>query len=54
MDLCVPSVGELVMMSPVGVERVAHELEVVRRRVEAASALLVQRVDQVRGGGVGG
>ena len=47
MDLRVPSVDELVMMSPVEVERVAHELEIVRRRVEAASALLVQRVDQV-------
>jgi hypothetical protein len=45
MDLRVPSVDELVMMSPVAVERVAHELEIVRRRVEAASALLVQRVD---------
>ncbi|MBI4936147.1 MAG: DUF222 domain-containing protein [Actinobacteria bacterium] len=47
MDLRVPSADELVMLSPVQVERVAHELEITRRRVEAASALMVLRVDQV-------
>lgn len=43
----VPSVNELVMMSSIEVEQTAHVLEITRRRVEAASALLVQRVDQV-------
>jgi hypothetical protein len=47
MDLRVPTADELVVMSPIEVESVAHQLEVVRRRVEAASALMVQRVDQV-------
>ncbi len=44
-----PSVEELVLMSPADVERHAHVLEVVRRQVEAASALMVQRVDDTLG-----
>ncbi len=45
MELRVPSVEELVMMSPAEVERHAHALEVVRRKVEAATALMVQGVE---------
>ena len=40
-----PSVEELVMMSPAEIERHAHALEVLRRQVEAATALMVQRVE---------
>jgi hypothetical protein len=48
MELCVPSVGELASMSPVEVQRRAQEFEVLRRRVEAVSALMVQRVDEAK------
>ncbi len=40
-----PSVNEVAMMSPVELQTRAQELDVLRRQVEAASALLVQRVD---------
>lgn len=45
MELRIPSVEELVTMSPADVERIAHELEVLERQAKAASALLVQRVE---------
>jgi Domain of unknown function (DUF222) len=45
MELHVPEVEELAAMSPAEVERAAHMLEAQRRQVEAATALLVQRVD---------
>jgi len=48
MDLAVPLVEELAMMSPVDLQTRAQELEVLRRRVEAANALLVQRVDDAK------
>lgn len=44
-DLRVPTIEELVMMSPVQVEIGAHELEFQRRRFEAASAMFMLRVD---------
>ncbi len=40
-----PSVNEVAMMSPVELQTRAQELDVLRRQVEAASAVLVQRVD---------
>ena len=49
MELHVPSVEELVVMPPAQVEGHAHVLEVSRRRVVAASALMVQRVDDSAG-----
>jgi 5-methylcytosine-specific restriction endonuclease McrA len=45
MELRVPSVNEVAMMSPVELQTHAQDLDVLRRQVEAASALLVQRVD---------
>ncbi|MFZ4720736.1 MAG: DUF222 domain-containing protein [Ilumatobacteraceae bacterium] len=44
-EVRVPSVDELVMMSPVQVDVAAHELEFHRRRFEAASAMFMLRVD---------
>jgi hypothetical protein len=46
MDLAVPLVEELAVLSPVDLQTRAQELEVLRRRVEAANALMVQRVDE--------
>ena len=48
MELAVPLVEELAVLSPVGLQTCAQSLEVLRRRVEAANALLVQRVDGAR------
>ena len=48
MGLAVPSVEELAMMSPSDLQTCAHELEVLRRRVEVATAVLVQRVDEAK------
>jgi hypothetical protein len=45
MEPRVPSGEEVAMMSPVELQARAQELDVLRRQVEAASALLVQRVD---------
>ena len=45
MELVLPSVHEVALMSPAELQACAQELDVLRRRVEAASAVLVQRVD---------
>lgn len=46
MELSVPEVDELVVMAAAQVEVAGQQLELVRRRAEAASALMVQRVDE--------
>jgi hypothetical protein len=46
MEFRIPSVEEMVVMSPAEVERGAQELEVIRRQVVAASAMRALRVDQ--------